>query len=102
MYRLAADVRMPHFGFKLHDWRAERIIGGDLDVDTVVATLIRRIRGPWEGTTEMCDILMIANGLNLDLRSLVFMDVGKFFGHPAHAITSHVDDCFDLKRTDNY
>lgn len=99
---MAADVWMPHFGLKLHEWRTEGIIGGDLDVDTVCAALIRRVGWPWKITTEMRDIFMITNRLNFYLRTLVVNDVGQFFGHTAHAITSHLDVGYDLKRTDNY
>lgn len=46
--RLAADIWMPHFGFKLHGRWSERVVGGDFDIDVVGATFIRGARWPWK------------------------------------------------------
>lgn len=93
---------MPHFSLKLHHWRPERIIGRDFDVDVVGTALVRSVWRSWERAAEMCDILLVADGLDLDLRILVFVDVGKFFANSAHAIASHIDLLYALKRTGSY
>jgi hypothetical protein len=89
---------MPDFGLKLHHWGPEWIIGRDLDIDVVCAALIRSVWWSWEGPAEVCDVFLAANGIDLDLGILVFMDVGNLFANPAHAVASHFDLTFALKR----
>lgn len=87
---MTANIRMPDFGFKLHEWRPERVIGGNLDVNLVCATFVWSIRGSWEDSSKVCHIILPAHGLRRDLRVGIGMDISQFLGDAPSPIASHV------------
>lgn len=88
-YSLTANIRMPDFGFKLHKWRPERIVGGNLDVNLVSTTFVGSIRGSWEDSSKVCHIILPADWLRRNLRVGIGMDVGQFLGDAPSPIASH-------------
>lgn len=80
---------MPNFGLKLHDWRSERVVCGNLDVDLVSTAFVRGIWGTWEDSSQVRHIILAADGLRRDLRVCVGMDISQFLGNTPRPITSH-------------
>lgn len=80
---------MPDFRLKFHDWRTKRIVCGYFDVDFVYTAFIWCARRSGEGPAKMCDVLLPANWLGVDLGLCVGMNVGKLLANSSHAIACH-------------
>ncbi len=89
-YGLAADVGMPDLGVELHDGRTEGILGGDLDVDDVLAALVWSARGPGYASLEVCQVAAAVDGLGRDVGvGSVGSHVAQLLGDTAHPARRH-------------
>lgn len=86
---LTANIRMPDFGLKFHNWRPERVIGGDLDVNLISTTFVWSIWRTWEDSSQVCHIILAADGLRRDLRVGIGMDISQFLGNAPSPVASH-------------
>ena len=80
---------MPDLGLKLHDWWAEGVLAGNLDVDKVGCTLVRCVGRPQKLAAQMCEIFPIARWLDDDLGVLVVVDVGNLLCDAPVAVGGH-------------
>ena len=81
---------MPDRGDELHDGRAERVLGGDLDVDDVLAALVGGARGPGYAGLEVCQVAVVVGRLGRDVGGGGVGDhVAQLLGHAAHPTRRH-------------
>ena len=56
-YRLAADIRVPDLGVKLHDWRSKGIVIGNSDIYFICASLVRCLGWTCEKALQMRNVV---------------------------------------------
>lgn len=87
---MAADVGMPDSGVEAHDGWAEGILGGNLDVDDVLASLVWGTRGPRDAGLEVCQITAAVHGLGRDVGvGGIGSHVAQLLGHTADPTRRH-------------
>lgn len=90
-YGLAAHVRMPDLGIKLHDGRSEGIIIGYPNVNYVSAPLVRSVWRALERTFEMCHIIGL-DKIGGNVGKLVGVDISNFFGNSTSTAREHSEE----------
>lgn len=86
---LRADVWVPDLGLESHAWWSEGVLARDLDVHEESTALVWCIWWPEELAAQMCEVIAVPCGLYLDLRELVVLNIGDFFGDTSGTIGGH-------------
>lgn len=80
---------MPDLGLELHVRWSKWVLAGDLNVDMVCGAFIWCVWWTKELAAKMCKVIAVPCRLYYDLRELVVLDIGDFFGDTPGTIGGH-------------
>jgi hypothetical protein len=86
---LTADIRMPDFGLKFHDWRPERVFRGDANVDKIGTALVGSPRRTTERSSQMGKVVITTHSLRSHLGVGIGMDVRNLLCNAAGSVRRH-------------
>lgn len=85
---------MPNFGYEAHDGGFEGVVGGDEDVDFVVAVFVRCVGGSSEMALKVCEVfevLVVGGCSKADAGGCVVEDIVDLLLESAVAVGCHIE-----------